>query len=54
MFRELKSAKGVMSNEQTVWLLTLNEAGADAKVWRPSDYEEIEQTLTQTDVAAGG
>ncbi len=37
LFRELKSAKGVLSPEQKVWLAALTAAGADAGVWKPAD-----------------
>lgn len=37
LFRELKSAKGILSPEQKVWLDVLAAAGADAGVWRPAD-----------------
>jgi hypothetical protein len=39
LFRELKSAKGVCSPEQVVWLRELTAAGQDAKIWRPADLE---------------
>jgi hypothetical protein len=39
LFRELKSAKGACSAEQSVWLSTLMGAGADAEVWRPADLK---------------
>ncbi len=38
LFRELKSAKGVLAPEQKKWLARLTEAGADAGVWRPADW----------------
>jgi hypothetical protein len=47
MFRELKSAKGVLSPEQVVWIGELTRGGADAGVWRPADLRSgrIEQEL---------
>lgn len=35
MYRELKTAKGVLSMDQKYWLAILHAAGADAGVWRP-------------------
>lgn len=46
VFRELKREKGRVSPHQKVWLEALATAGADAAVWRPSDWEEIERCLT--------
>lgn len=44
-FRELKSAKGRLAAAQQAWLQALQEAGRDAAVWRPADWNEIERTL---------
>lgn len=41
LFRELKTAKGVVSPEQTEVLESLVASGQDAKVWRPSDWDEM-------------
>lgn len=38
LFRELKSAKGRLTLEQSQWLEQLKAAGQDAAVWRPSDW----------------
>ena len=46
LFRELKTEKGVASQTQKDVLLSLTAAGADARIWRPSDWELIEGTLT--------
>lgn len=46
LFRELKSATGRLSVEQRRWLDVLTDAGLDAAVWRPDDWDEIEATLT--------
>lgn len=35
LFRELKSATGVVSPQQKVWLTALRTGGADAEVWKP-------------------
>lgn len=45
LLRELKTERGRLRPEQVVWLTTLQQCGVDAKVWRPSDWQEIEQTL---------
>lgn len=44
---ELKSQKGRLSAEQNVWLNAFRLAGVEARVWRPADWPEIQQTLTQ-------
>lgn len=45
LFRELKRESGRLSKEQVEWLDVLSSNGADAKVWRPSDWDEIESVL---------
>lgn len=45
MFVELKSEKGRLTTEQAAWLEGLRKCGHDARVWRPSDMREIEETL---------
>lgn len=45
LFRELKTAKGRVSVAQMHWIDALEVAGADARVWRPRDWPEIEATL---------
>ena len=45
LFRELKSDTGRLSAAQTGWLKTLEEAGADVGVWRPSDWPDVRDTL---------
>ena len=47
LFRELKTEKGKPTDAQRDWLAALTGAGQDAKVWRPSDWPEIEATLTR-------
>lgn len=44
-YAELKSAAGKLTTAQKAWLLALTAAGADCRVWRPADWDEIEQTL---------
>lgn len=45
LIRELKTEHGRLRAEQLHWLKALQDCGMDAKVWRPSDWEEIVQTL---------
>lgn len=42
---ELKAGKNKVTPEQTAWLLVLGGAGVQARIWRPSDWPEIEATL---------
>lgn len=37
MFRELKTERGRLSDDQRTWLRALTAAGMDAAVWRPAD-----------------
>jgi hypothetical protein len=37
LYRELKTAKGKVSDAQAAWLHALVLAGQDACVWRPAD-----------------
>lgn len=43
---ELKSTKGVVSDEQTEVLRQLTAAGLECHVWRPADLDLIGRTLT--------
>jgi hypothetical protein len=45
LVRELKAERGRLSGYQTVVLAELAWCGVDAKVWRPSDWTEIEETF---------
>lgn len=46
LFIELKSEIGELSDEQTDVLTSLARAGQAVQVWRPSDWEHIQATLT--------
>lgn len=46
LFREIKTDRGQLRAEQILILAALGGAGADAGVWRPRDWPEIEATLT--------
>lgn len=45
IFAELKSDRGRMSADQHAWIGALTEAGAEAYVWRPDDFDQIAATL---------
>jgi hypothetical protein len=45
IFAELKSAVGRVSEAQRIWLDTLELAGAEAYVWRPTDMPQIKTRL---------
>lgn len=47
LFAELKTEKGVVSEEQIRWLTMLANAGHEVYLWRPSDMDEI-MTVLQT------
>jgi len=44
---ELKAERGRLTAEQHAVLSSLRAAGVDARCWRPSDWPEIEATLTR-------
>ena len=48
VFAELKSARGKASEEQLAWLAALGDAGEEAFLWRPGDWDEIEGVLSGT------
>lgn len=45
LFVELKTDAGKLTAEQAVWLVDLQNAGAETGVWRPRDWPEIETVL---------
>lgn len=45
IFAELKTEKGKATAHQEEWLEALREAGAEAFLWRPSDWDSIVLTL---------
>lgn len=46
IFAELKAEKGRLTAEQAEWYLALKHSGDEVYVWRPSDFDEIQRTLT--------
>lgn len=51
IFAELKSERGRLTFEQEMWLKQLTNAGADAYLWRPTDWVDgtIEAELKRRD-----
>jgi hypothetical protein len=49
---ELKTERGKLSARQVAMLLDLDAHGVRVHVWRPSMWDEIEQTLKGTDDGA--
>ncbi len=45
LYRELKTDRGQVAEEQGAWLAALQAAGQDAAVWRPRDWNTIARTL---------
>ena len=46
LFVELKTDTGKLTDEQTAVLQSLQDAGADVRVWRPADWNVVQQILT--------
>ena len=44
-FLELKSQKGKISPDQKAWIYDLHQAGVQASVARPSDWERLQDVL---------
>jgi hypothetical protein len=47
LFVELKVDRGVLSPAQREWVDALRGAGADVRIWWPSDWAQIEKTLAR-------
>lgn len=48
VFVELKSQLGRLSDSQQEWLDSLAAAGVEAYVWRPSDWDDVQDVLKET------
>lgn len=48
IFAELKAQRGRVSVSQRIWLNTLEAAGSETYVWRPTDFEFIKSRLKGT------
>jgi len=46
VFAELKAEDGHLLPEQRRWLDILDDCGQEVYLWRPSDFDEIQQILT--------
>jgi len=46
MFRELKTDRGTLTVQQKLWRDALLGSGADWKLWKPKNMDEIEKELT--------
>jgi hypothetical protein len=51
LWRELKSSSGRLTTDQRTWLDRLNDAGADAAVWRPDSWPD--QVLLEISAIGG-
>ena len=54
IFREVKTAKGTVSPPQHRWIKMLRDAGEDAGIWRPRDWDRIETELNARPVPNQG
>jgi VRR-NUC domain len=50
LFAELKTDRGILTGEQRSWLNGLRGAHSEVYLWRPKDYNEIEQVLIGRDL----
>lgn len=51
VWAELKTEKGKPSGPQLMWLDRLRKGGAEAYLWRPSDWRDIEQVAMERSAA---
>ena len=47
LYREVKTERGRVTKSQDRMLVALLAAGGDAKVWRPSNWDEIQEVLAR-------
>jgi len=45
IFAELKREKGRLTESQRIWLEALGATDAESYIWRPSDWERVEEVL---------
>lgn len=45
VFAELKSERGRPTPAQLAWLEDLRASGAETHLWRPSDWDEVQEVL---------
>lgn len=50
LFAELKTDRGRLTNDQLGWISRLEEAGAEAFVWRPKDLDDVRTELASVTV----
>lgn len=51
IFAELKTDRGRVTDDQAAVLASLERAGQEVHVWRPTDLDQIARTLTQKETA---
>lgn len=47
IYAELKSEKGKLTPQQEEWIAALGDCGQEVYVWRPENFEQIVEVLTQ-------
>lgn len=45
IFAELKTDRGRLSDDQKAWIDLLDAAGAAVHVWKPSDFDQVQEVL---------
>jgi hypothetical protein len=45
VYAEIKAEGGHLTPEQYFWLIALEVAGNETYVWKPSDFDEVAETL---------
>lgn len=53
IFAELKTDRGKLTDDQAAWLAALAHAGAEAYIWRPSEFDAVEHHLRRTEATDG-
>jgi len=47
LFAELKSDNGKVTDEQVGWIMALREAGQEAHIWRPAEWDSIVRIIQE-------